>query len=114
MQPLPAVTFRTIGGILDFYIFLGPTADSVIEQYTDVIGKPLMPPYWALGFHLCKWGYNNSENLMKVINRNRAAKFPYVSLQSQIHVHVLIHALGFNAAETVPFFKTSIRHSQKT
>lgn len=39
LQPAPAVTWRTIGGILDFYIFLGPDPGSVVEQYVDVIGQ---------------------------------------------------------------------------
>lgn len=35
----PAVTIRTIGGILDFHIFMGPTPDDVTVQYTEV-GDP--------------------------------------------------------------------------
>ena len=31
------VTFRTIGGVLDFYVFLGPTPENVIQQFTEVI-----------------------------------------------------------------------------
>lgn len=39
LQPAPALTWRMIGGILDFYIFLGPDPISVIGQYLDVVGQ---------------------------------------------------------------------------
>lgn len=38
VQPLPALTYTTIGGIFDLYVFSGPTFHDVIEQYWDVIG----------------------------------------------------------------------------
>jgi hypothetical protein len=38
LQPLPALTYTTIGGIIDLYIFTGPTVQNVIEQYWAVIG----------------------------------------------------------------------------
>lgn len=36
LSPLPAVTYRTTGGILDFYIFLGDTPEEVTQRYTEV------------------------------------------------------------------------------
>ncbi|KAK7507996.1 hypothetical protein BaRGS_00000961, partial [Batillaria attramentaria] len=71
------LTFLSTGGILDFFIFTGPTPDEVVQQYTSLIGKPFMPPLWALGFHMCKHGYGNSSEFYKVIQRNRAARMPY-------------------------------------
>ena len=67
LQPTPAVTYRTIGGIVDLFFMMGPTPEAVVSQYHDVIGHAVMPPYWALGFHLCRWGYN-SLNQTRYIN----------------------------------------------
>jgi alpha-glucosidase (family GH31 glycosyl hydrolase) len=38
LQPLPALTYTTIGGIIDLYIFTGPTVQNVVEQYWNIIG----------------------------------------------------------------------------
>lgn len=35
-QPTPALTYRTTGGILDFYMVLGPTPELVVQEYTAV------------------------------------------------------------------------------
>ncbi|XP_070579688.1 lysosomal alpha-glucosidase-like isoform X1 [Ptychodera flava] len=76
LQPTPALTYRTIGGILDFYVFLGPTPTEVVQQYLDVIGKPFLPPYWSLGFHLCRYGYKTANRTLEVVERMRAANIP--------------------------------------
>ncbi|XP_063242203.1 lysosomal alpha-glucosidase-like [Bacillus rossius redtenbacheri] len=76
LQPTPAITFRTIGGVLDFFFFLGPSPADVVRQYTDVIGKPFMPPFWGLGFHLCRYGYKTINRTIEVWNRTRNAGIP--------------------------------------
>ncbi|KAL8574813.1 hypothetical protein ACOMHN_031920 [Nucella lapillus] len=77
LQPDPSITFRTIGGVLDFYIFLGDSPNHAVSLYTQAIGRPVLPPYWALGFHLCRWGYANLSDMQMVVDRNRAAGIPY-------------------------------------
>ncbi|XP_076682895.1 lysosomal alpha-glucosidase isoform X2 [Andrena cerasifolii] len=77
LQPTPAITFRTIGGIFDIYFFLGPTPADVIMQYSEIVGKPFLPPYWSLGFHLCRYGYETLEKTKQVWNRTRAVGIPF-------------------------------------
>jgi alpha-glucosidase (family GH31 glycosyl hydrolase) len=74
---IPSLTIRTIGGILDFFIFLGPTPEQVIQQYTWLIGRSMLPPYWSLGFQISRWGYDNIKHLQTVIERNRDANVPF-------------------------------------
>ncbi|GFT67959.1 maltase-glucoamylase, intestinal [Nephila pilipes] len=77
LQPTPALTFRTIGGILDFYIFLGPSPEDVVKQYLEVIGLPVMPPYWALGFQLSKRGFATIQDVKALTQRIEKANIPY-------------------------------------
>lgn len=35
-QPAPAVTYRTIGGVLDFFILLGETPEAIVQEFTEV------------------------------------------------------------------------------
>ncbi|XP_073350989.1 lysosomal alpha-glucosidase [Pagrus major] len=76
LQPTPALTWVAIGGILDLYVFMGPDPQSVTRQYLQVIGYPMMPPYWSLGFHLCRWGYTTTNTTRRVAQRMHNAKFP--------------------------------------
>ncbi|KAK2090614.1 hypothetical protein P7K49_031871 [Saguinus oedipus] len=76
-QPTPALTYRTVGGILDFYMFLGPTPEVATKQYHEVIGHPVMPPYWALGFQLCRYGYANTSEVKEVYEAMVNASIPY-------------------------------------
>jgi len=36
------------------FVFGGPTPLAVMEQFTAVIGRPALVPYWTLGWHQCK------------------------------------------------------------
>nr|XP_015212266.1 PREDICTED: lysosomal alpha-glucosidase [Lepisosteus oculatus]XP_015212267.1 PREDICTED: lysosomal alpha-glucosidase [Lepisosteus oculatus] len=76
LQPAPALTWRALGGVIDLYVFLGPDPQSVVRQYQEVIGYPAMPPYWSLGFHLCRWGYQTTNVTRRVVQRMHSAGFP--------------------------------------
>ena len=36
LTPLPGITWRTIGGVLDFYIILGDSPSQAVSQYIKV------------------------------------------------------------------------------
>ncbi|KAK8799491.1 hypothetical protein WA158_006040 [Blastocystis sp. Blastoise] len=77
LQPTPALSFRTIGGIIDLYIFMGPTPEDVVEQYTTLVGKPFLPPVWGLGFQLCRYNYGNLNHIQEVHERMEKYDIPY-------------------------------------
>lgn len=40
-SPYPAITYRTIGGVLDFYVFLGENPNHALQQYIHVINTKI-------------------------------------------------------------------------
>jgi len=77
LTPAPGLVYRTTGGELDIYFFLGPDPEQVVSQYTEAVGRYYVPPYWALGFHLCRWGYNSLTNMEAAWQRTRDAGIPF-------------------------------------
>ncbi|KAH6942185.1 hypothetical protein HPB50_001754 [Hyalomma asiaticum] len=47
-SPGGTLTFRVNGGHLDFFVFGGPTPQSVLEQYQALVGRPTMPSVHTL------------------------------------------------------------------
>ncbi|ODM96356.1 Maltase-glucoamylase, intestinal [Orchesella cincta] len=72
----PTINYITTGGILDLYFFLGPTPEDVVKQYVEAVGRPQMPPYWGLGFQLCRFGYDSLENMKRTVERNAMYGIP--------------------------------------
>ena len=63
-------------------VILGPTPEDVAKQASAALGRCqalvnevndffrfYIPPYWALGYHLCRWGYNSLENMQAAFQR---------------------------------------------
>ena len=61
------VQFRMIGGIMEWYVFLGPAPEAVVQQYQAVVGRPHLPPYWSFGFHQCKYGWKSLAEVQNVV-----------------------------------------------
>ncbi|XP_023219995.1 maltase-glucoamylase, intestinal-like isoform X1 [Centruroides sculpturatus] len=77
----PIVTFRIIDDKLRLHFFFGPSPAEVVSQLLECVGKPLFPPYWALGHHIC---YTNSTIAQAEVKklRNKKVELESVCLMS--------------------------------
>jgi alpha-glucosidase len=63
----------------------GPSPKDVISQYqAGIVGVPAMQMYWPLGFHQCRWGYENWTVLQDVVDNYAAAGIQLEAIWSDI------------------------------
>ncbi len=69
-------SFWADGGEMNYYFIYGPQMQEVVTTYTDLTGKPELPPLWALGYHQCKWSYYPEAKVREVAAKFRELQIP--------------------------------------
>ncbi|HTP13966.1 MAG TPA: TIM-barrel domain-containing protein, partial [Bacteroidota bacterium] len=70
-------TFRSPNAkLLDYVVFYGPSADSVIAAYRNLSGNVPMLPRWAYGFWQCRERYTSGADLVNTVKEFRQKKIP--------------------------------------
>ncbi|MBO7587981.1 MAG: alpha-xylosidase [Bacteroidaceae bacterium] len=60
---------------LDMFIFFGNPSE-ILDEYTDIVGKPAMPPLWSFGTWMSRITYLSQEEGMQVADNIRKGKYP--------------------------------------
>ena len=72
-----------VRGMLRYYFIPGPP-EKILNRFSDLTGKPQLPPLWALGYHQSRWGYKTEAEI-----RELASNFNHHELQiSAIHLDI--------------------------
>ena len=64
------------GGPIDYYLVCGPGVKQVVERYTDLTGKPPLPPLWSLGFQQSRFSYMSADEVRALAGRFRKERIP--------------------------------------
>lgn len=83
-QPSSTLQYKVIGGVIDLYIFVGPTPQDVVQQYQQLVGNPYFPPAWGLGFHQCRYGYKNVKEIETVVQKYKENNLPLDTIWTDI------------------------------
>ncbi|KAJ1679755.1 glucosidase II, partial [Spiromyces aspiralis] len=53
-------------GVVDVFVTPGPTPAELFGQYATVTGTTAFPREFALGYHQCRWSYNDQQDIIAV------------------------------------------------
>lgn len=65
-EPQVDTHFMSESGIMDVFFFVGPKPLDVFRQYSALTGTAPLPPLFSLGYHQCRWNYNDEDDVRNV------------------------------------------------
>jgi alpha-glucosidase len=68
--------FGAPDGPIDYYVIAGPSMAEVVRRYTDLTGKPPLPPLWSLGYQQSRYSYASADEVRAVVARLRRERMP--------------------------------------
>ena len=77
---------RTIGGVIDYYITINKSPEEAILSIHEIIGRPTLPPFWSLGFHQCKFGYEETQDIRDVYEKYISNELPIDTFWGDIDI----------------------------
>ena len=106
------LSHKTIGGIIDYYIIVDNSPENVIKDIHYLIGIPIMPPYWSLGNHQCRWGFNNFETFKNVYENYKLKKIPIDAMWTDIDAmkNFQIFTVNDNEFKELPDYVKNVIH----
>ncbi len=61
--------YQAEDGDLDYYLIYGPSIEAVIEKFTRLTGRPMLPPRWSLGYLGSTMSYTDAPNAQEQLKR---------------------------------------------
>ncbi|MEX2336620.1 MAG: TIM-barrel domain-containing protein [Fulvivirga sp.] len=69
-------TFSALGGEMVYYFIFGKDYPAIIDSYTQLTGKPIMPPKWAFGFSQSRGMLTNEKLTREIAQGYRERNIP--------------------------------------
>jgi len=71
-------------GNLETYVFINNSTKDHFESMSNVIGKCAMPQYFSLGYHQCRYSYNDQQDVLSVNQKFNEHEIPCDSITLDI------------------------------
>jgi alpha-glucosidase (family GH31 glycosyl hydrolase) len=76
--------YISVGGSFDLFINEEQTPDDLVAAYQTLVGKPVLPSEWILGFNQCRYGYHTLDVLEEVVTNYTNAGIPLDTIWNDI------------------------------
>ncbi|HMP72249.1 MAG TPA: glycoside hydrolase family 31 protein [Kiritimatiellia bacterium] len=100
-------TFEAGDDQLDYFFFGGGVdhrPEAVIDRYSELVGRPIHLPKWALGFHQSRHSYFSQQEVLDLAATMRSFDIPcdaiYLDIGSQLQPEGTNYQLTFNTTFT--------------
>lgn len=64
------------GGELNYYFLAGPEPKKILEEFTALVGRSPLPPYWTLGYQQARYSYYPEARVREIAKTLREKKIP--------------------------------------
>ncbi|PIO38135.1 hypothetical protein AB205_0094650, partial [Aquarana catesbeiana] len=71
------IRWMSESGIVDVFLLLGPMPQNVFNQYAQLTGTQILPPLFSLGYHQCRWNYEDEADVEAVDSGFDEHNIPY-------------------------------------
>jgi hypothetical protein len=61
------MTLHIVGGEIHLKFFLGDSKpETATKAYHNYINGYMIQPFWSMGYHNSRWGYNSSTEMLSI------------------------------------------------
>lgn len=53
----------------EIYLIFGPAIKEVVETYTEITGRPFLPPLWAFGYMISRYSYYPQDYVIEIVEK---------------------------------------------
>lgn len=71
------LTYSVTSGELSFYIISGGSYESVMEAYHSLVGTAPLPPRWAMGNLMSRFGYTSEKQVKEIVSQMKKDSVPF-------------------------------------
>lgn len=62
--------------LLDYFLVAGPGFAEILPRYTELVGRPELPPLWSFGLWMSRMSYQSAAEVEEIGRRLRAERIP--------------------------------------